>query len=268
MAATTPLIKRPFCRASDCLAFIGLEQVGETASVCKAPWNVAVKRSIAPKLVADALLRIEDKNWHADAIAYGLHDWRKVGVAGDEDEAVGAPLVCVSEHCRGDVHVRHLLRYAKHFDASVFASLVAGSTWFACGGKKFALFTIMPFDDFHEWTAGESVEILVLSLGASMLWGFVDYARSKIPDGDNCMVRIKEFGGERLKIEPLVGSASKLPVIKIAPVYVNDRAFHSPPLKVQGPGTRPALRRLPESRRVKNPVIGGSAYYTKFLDAA
>ena len=178
MAATTPLIKRPFCRASDCLAFIGLEQVGETASVCKAPWNVAVKRSIAPKLVADALLRIEDKNWHADAIAYGLHDWRKVGVAGDEDEAVGAPLVCVSEHCRGDVHVRHLLRYAKHFDASVFASLVAGSTWFACGGKK-------------------------------------------------------------------------------------DRAFHSPPLKVQGPDTRPALRRLPESRRVKNPVIGGGAHYTK-----
>jgi hypothetical protein len=29
-------------------------------------------------------------------------------------------------------------------------------------------------------------------------------------------------------------------------------------LKVQEPGSLPALRRLPESRRVKRPVIGGT----------
>ena len=250
------------------MSLVGHERIRKSASVGKFLRNVAVERRIAPKFVADALLRIEDKNRHADAIAHSLHDRREIGVAGYEGEAVGAPLVCVLEHGSSDVHVGHLFCYAKHLDASVFASLVAGSTWFACWGKKFALFAIMPFDDLHERTAGKGVEVLALSLGASMAWGFVDYARSEVPDGNNCMILIKEFGGERFKIEPLVVSTSKLPVIKITPVYVNYRSFHSSPTKVQEPSTRSALRRLPEGRRVKNPVIGGSAYYTKFLVAA
>ena len=46
-------------------------------------------------------------------------------------------------------------------------------------------------------------------------------------------------------------------VVEVAPADVNDCAFHPLLLKVQGPSLRPALRRLPEGRRVKNPVIGG-----------
>ena len=58
-------------------------------------------------------------------------------------------------------------------------------------------------------------------------------------------------------LRPFVGGTAKLSVVEVAPVDVNDCAFHPLLLKVQGPSLRPALRRLPEGRRVKNPVIGG-----------
>ena len=71
------------------------------------------------------------------------------------------------------------------------------------------------------------------------------------------MVWIEKFGRECLEVKPLVGGTAKLSLVEVAPVDVNDCAFHPLLLKVQGPSLRPALRRLPEGRRVKNPVIGG-----------
>ena len=272
MTASTLLtnlpVERPFCRATDCLSFVCRERIGKTATLRKVLRNVAVERSIASKFVADALLRIEDKDGDVDAIAYGFHYRRKIGIAGDEDEAVGASLVCVAEHSGGNVHVRQLLCYAKHLDAPIVTLRFAGETWFAGGNEEFALLPIISFYYFNVWTAGKGIKVFGLPLGTAVVWGFIDYARSEVSYGGNCVVGVEKLGGERLKVEPLVCRATKLPVVKIASVYVNNRVFHLPSLKVQEPDLRPALRRLPEGWRVKNPVIGGTRNYTTFLVAA
>jgi len=54
------------------------------------------------------------------------------------------------EELRRAVHVRHLLGDAKHLDASVGPSFIAGSAGFADGGEEFGLFSIAAFDDFDE----------------------------------------------------------------------------------------------------------------------
>jgi len=120
-----------------------------------------------------------------------------------------------------------------------------------------------PLDNFYSRAVGKRVEILALPLGVELVGGSVDYARCEILDGGDGMVLIEQFGGERFKVEPLVCRTTKLSVIEIAAVDVNDCVFHSPLLKVQEPDLRPALRRLPESRRVKRPVIGGTRNYSK-----
>ena len=261
-------VERPFRWTADCLAFVCLERIGKSATLRKTLRNVAIECRIAPKFVADALLRIEDKDRGVDAIAYGFHYWRKIGIAGNEDEAVGASLVCVAEHCGGNVHIRQLFRYAKHLNSPIVALRLAGATWFASWNEEFALFPIIPFDNFNAWSVGKSINVFGLPLGTKVVRGLVDYARSEVSYGGNFVVWVEKLGGERLKVEPLVCRATKLPVVKIASVYVNDRIFHSPSLKVQEPDLRPAPRRLPESRRVKNPVIGGTGNYTTFLAAA
>jgi len=66
-----------------------------------------------------------------------------------------------------------------------------------------------------------------------------------------------------MQVKPLVRSATELSVVEIAGVNVDYGVFHSQLLKVQEPGLRPAPRRLPESRRVKRPVIGGVGKFSK-----
>ena len=246
----------------------GHERIGESASCGETRRDVAVERRVAAEFVADALLGIEHKNGNPDVVANGFHDGRKIGIAREEDKAVGASFVCVAKHCVRDVHIRHLLRDAKHLDATIGASLVAGSAGFTDRGKKFGLFAIAAFDDLDERPVGKCVEILPLPLGMALVGGFVDYARREVFDGDYGMVWIEQFGGERLKVKPFVGGASELSVVEVAGIDVDDRVFHSLLLKVQEPGLRPALRRLPESRRVKRPVIGGVGKYSKSLVAA
>ena len=120
-----------------------------------------------------------------------------------------------------------------------------------------------PLDNFYSRAVGKRVEILALPLGVELVGSFVDYARGEILDGGDGMVFIEQFGGERFKVKPLVGRAAKLSVIEISAVDIDDCVFHSLLLKVQEPDLRPALRRLPESRRVKRPVIGGIEDYSK-----
>lgn len=242
----------------------GHKRIGKSASCGETRWDVAVERRVAAEFVADALLRVEHKNGNPDVVANSFHDGRKIGIARDEDKAVGASFVCVAKHCVRDVHIRHLLRDAKHLYATIGASLVAGSAGFADRGKKFGLFAVAAFDDLDERPIGKCVEILTLPLGMALVGGFVDYARREVFDGDYGVVWIEQLGGERLN----VGYASELSVVEVAGIDVDDRVFHSLLLKVQEPGLRPALRRLPESRRVKRPVIGGGWKHSKSRWAA
>ena len=92
----------------------------------------------------------------------------------------------------------------------------------------------------------------------------VDYARRKVLDGGNYVVLAEKFFRELFKVKPLVDTATELSIVEMASVDVDYYCFHSQPLKVQGPESLPAPRRLPESRRVKRPVIGGTWYCTKF----
>ena len=262
------LLRHPCRRAAYRAPIYGCERIGKTAS-CGETWrDVAVECRVAAEFVADALLRVEHKNGNSDVVANGFHDGCQIGIARDEDKAVGTSFVCVAKHRVRDVHVRHLLRDAKHLDATIGASLVAGSAGLTDRGKKFGLFAIAAFDDLDERPVGKCVEILPLPLGMALVGGFVDYARREVLDGNDRVVWIEQLGGECLKVKPFVGGASELSVVEVACVDVDDRVFHSLLLKVQEPGLRPALRRLPESRRVKRPVIGGVRKYSKSLVAA
>ena len=253
----------PCRRALDGSAVCCHERIGQTAACGKALRDVAVKGCVAAKFVADARLRVKDEDRNPYMVADCLHYRCEIGVARDENKAVGASFVSVAQHCISDVHVRHFFRDAKHLDSAVGPSFAAGRAGFTNRGEEFGLFAIAAFDDFDERAIGKRFEILLLSLGVVLARGFVDYARREVLDGDDDMVWFEELGGESLKVKPLVGRSAKLSVVEVAGVDVDDCAFHFFLLKVQEPGLRPAPRRLPESRRVKRPVIGGSWKFTK-----
>ena len=254
----------PRRRAANCAAVARFKRIRKSAPVRRTLRDVAVKRRISPKLVADASLRVEHKNGDSDVVSDGFHYGREIGVARNEDKAFGAPFVCVAKHRIRDVHVGHLLRNATNLDATVGPFPVTGRAWLLDWGEEFGLFAVTAFYDFDKWASGECGKVLALPLGMALVGGFVDYARCEILDGGNGVVGIEKFGGECLKVKPFVGGAAKLPIVEIAAVDVDDCVFHLLVLKVQEPGSRPALRRLPESRRDKRPVIGGTWYCTKF----
>lgn len=249
--------RKPCRRAADRAPICGRERIGESASLGKTRRNVAVECRVAAEFVADAFLGVEHKDGNPDVVANGFHDGCEISVAGDEDKAVGASFVCVAQHRVGDVHVRHLLSDAKHLDASVGPSFIAGSAGFADGGEEFGLFSIAAFDNFDERSVCKRDEVLSLPLCMALVNRFVDYARREVLDGDEGMIGIEKLRREFFKVKPLIRSAAELSVVEIAGVNVDYRVFHSQLLKVQEPGLRPAPRRLPESRRVKRPVIGG-----------
>jgi len=254
----------PRRRAANCASLAGLKRIGHPTPVRKALWNVAIKRRIASKLVADAPLRVENKNRDSNVVSDCFHYGCEISVARNENEAVSLSFVCVTEHCIRDVHIGHLFRDAPNFDASVVSFPVAGRAWLVDWREEFGLFTVSTFYDFDQWTIGKCGKVLALPLCMALVGGSVNYARCEIFYGCNCVVGIKKFCGERSEVKPFVGRATELSIVKIAAVNVNDCAFHLSFLEVQEPGLLPAPRRLPESRRVKRPVIGGNWYCTKF----
>ena len=255
--------RHPCRRAVDGTAIARPKRIRKSASITKARWNVLVERRISPKFVADASLRVEDKNRNLYVIADSLHYRSEIGVARNEDKRFCASFIRIAKYCICDVNIRHLLHDAAHLYASIVPFSVAGHAGFTDGGEEFGLFAVATFDDFDARAIGKCVEILPLPLGMTLVGGLVDYARRKVLDGGNYMVLAEKFFRELFKVKPLVDTATELSIVEIASVDVDYCCFHSQPLKVQGPESLPAPRRLPESRRVKRPVIGGSAHYTK-----
>ena len=255
--------ERPRRGTADCTAIARFKRIRESASITKARRNVLVERRISPKLVADASLGVEDKNRNLDVIADSLHYGGEIGVARNENKRFGVSFIRIAKHCICDVHIRHLLHDTAHLYASIVPFSVAGYAGFADGGEEFGLFAIAAFDDFDTRASGKCVEILPLPLGMALVGGLVDYARRKVLDGGNYVVWTEKFLSELFKVKPLVVTATELSIVEIASVDVDYCCFHSQLLKVQGPESLPAPRRLPESRRVKRPVIGGDVNYIK-----
>ena len=239
--------------------FCCLERFRKAASFGESLRNVAVECRVAAEFVADAGLRVEDKHWNLDSVTDNLHYRCDIGITGNKRKAVRAMLVCIAEHVGGNVHIRHLFRNPKDLDAAVNSPVAAGTAWFAGWQEQFQLLAVSPFDYLHEWLMGQGVKILVLPFRMTMVCCFVDDARCEILDCDNLMILAMKFAGKCQKVKPFVGSPSKLPVIEIGAIYVNDRLFHARSLKVQEPDFRPAPRRLPESWRVKMNLSRGSS---------
>lgn len=202
------------------------ERIGQTAACGKALRDVAVKGCVAAKFVADARLRVEDKDWNPYMVADGLHYRCEIGVAGDENKAVGASFVSVAQHCISDVHVCHLFRDTKYLDAAIGPSFAAGRARLADRREKLGLFAVAAFDDFDERAIGKRFEILFLPLGVVLVRGFVDYARREVLDGDDNMVWFEKFGGEGLKIKPFVVGTAKLSIVEVTGIDVDDCVFH------------------------------------------
>ena len=254
---------RPCRRTADCTAIARFKRVREPTSVTKAHRNVLVERRISPKFVADAPLRVKDKDRNLDVIADGLHYGSEISVARNKNERFGASFIRIAKHSICDVYIRHLLRDTAYLYAPIIALSVARYAGFADGGEEFGLFAVATFDDFDARAVGKCVEILPLPLGTTLIDGLVDYARCKVFDGVDDVIWTEKFFRELFKVKPLVDTATELSVIEVASVNVDYCFFHSQTLKVQGPESLPAPRRLPESRRVKRPVIGGTWNYTK-----
>ena len=216
----------PCHRTLDGSAVCCHERIGQTAACGKALRDVTVKGCVAAKFVADAHLRVEDKDRNPYMVTDGLHYGCEIGVARDENKAVGASFVSIAQHCISDVYICHLFRDTKHLDATVAPSFAAGRTGFTDRGEKFGLFAIAAFDDFDERTIGKRFEILFLPLGVVLVRGFVDYARREVLDGDDNMVWFEKFGGEGLKIKPFVVGTAKLSIVEVTGIDVDDCVFH------------------------------------------
>ena len=250
---------RPCGRAGYCAPFRRPERFGKSASFGETLRNVAVERRVAAKFVADAGLRIEDKHRDLDSVADDFHHRCDIGIAGNKRKAVRTMLVCIAEHVGGNVHIRHLFRNPKDLYTAISSPVATGTAWLAGGQEQFQLFTVSPFNYLHERLMGQGVKVLVLPFRMPMVFRFVDDARCEILDCDNLMILTMKLAGKCQKVKPFVGSPSKLAVVEIGAIYVNDCLFHTRSSKVQEPDLRPAPRRLPESWRVKVNLLSGSA---------
>ena len=250
---------RPCGRAGYRAPLFRLERFRKAASFGESLLNVAVERRVSAKFIADAGLRVEDENRDLNSIADNLYYRCDIGIARNKRKAVRTMFVGIAEHVGGDVHIRHLFRNPKDLYAAINSPVSAGATWFAGGQEQFQLFAVSSFDHLHERLMSKGIKVFVLPFRMMMICCFVDDARCETLDCDNFMILPMKFSGKRQKVKPLVGSPSKLPVIEIGAIYVNDSLFHTHSPKVQEPDLRPAPRRLPESWRVKKNLFRGSA---------
>ena len=270
MTASTLLtnlpVERPFRWATDCLSFVCRERIGKTATLRKSLRNVAVERSIAPKFVADALLWIEDNDGMSSRIPYYAECRSEIGVPGDEYKRVRPVLISVLQQlcCHVDVCQFFGCPYAANI--SWMSNETAGFAWALYGLKSLNSNSIVAFK--HLYSLGrKSIKISGLSFGSVAAVCLVYHARCEILDRVNSILGQKKLLCKGFDIEPFIWSPAKHPIVQVASVDIDYRSlqFH---IKMLGLRRTEAPRRLPESRRVKNPVIGGIGNYTTFLVAA
>ena len=257
------MLGKPCRRASYRAAICGRERIGKAASIGEAWRNVAVERSVTAKFVADASLRIEDKNGNYDVVANSPHYRCEIGISRDEDMAVGASFIRITEHSVCNVHIRHLLRDAKYLYATIVPSPITGSTWFIDRREEFGLFAVTALNDFNEWAICKRIEILPLSLGMALVMGFVDYTRREVLDGNDGMVGIEKFGGKHFKVKPFVGGTTELSIVEVAGIDVDDRVFHVFPQKCKSRARARLCAASPKVGGLNAPSLGASGSLAK-----
>ena len=247
--------RKPCRRTADCTAINGHERVGQTASFGKTRRNVAVERRVAAEFVADMGLRIEyDYGFHC-RIPYYAEGWREVGIARNEHKCVSSVFVGVFQHFGCKIDVCQLFRYPCASDEPLALDERAGLAGVLRSFKAFYAHSVVSLN-YRYALARQCVNVFILSIRPVVVASGVYHPRSEIFDRLDLVFGNEEFLGECAEIKPLVRSMTEQPVVQVTPVNIHDCPLvcHK---KVLGSWRTRTPRRLPESRRVKRPVIGG-----------
>ena len=242
------------------------ERIGQSASPGEARRDVAVERRVAAEFVADTGLWVEYDYGLYRRIPYYAEGWREVGIARDEYECIGPVFVGVFHHFRCQIDVCQLFGYPCASDEPLALDERAGLAGVLRSFKTFYAPPVVSLNHKHA-LARQGINVFVLSIRSVVIASGVNHSRCEVFDRLDLVFGNEEFLGECAEIKPLVRSMTELPVVQVTSVNI-----HNCPLvrhkKVLGSWRTRTPRRLPESRRVKRPVIGGIGKFSKIRTAA
>ena len=228
--------------------------------------NVAVKCRVAAEFVADTGLRIEyDYGLHC-RIPYYAEGWREVGIARDEYECIGPVFIGVFHHFCCQIDVCQLFGYPCAADVPLALDERTGLAGVLRGLETFYAPSVVSLNHKHA-LGGQGINVFVLPIRSVLIATGVDYSRREVLDGLDMVFGKEELFRECAEIKPLVRSVTEQPVVQVTSVNIHDCPLvcHK---KVLGSWRTRTPRRLPESRRVKRPVIGGVGKYIKSRSSA
>lgn len=186
------LRRHPCRRATNYATICSCERIGQTASVCKTRWDVAVERRTATELVADMRLRIEDDYGLSCRISYYAECGREIGIARNKHKRISLVLIGILQHFRCHIDICQLFgnscttNIALAFDENTALAGVLRSF------KAFYSHSVVALN--HRYAlARQRINVFILS-GCSMLIATgVNYSRCEILNRFDLV-----FGDEKL----------------------------------------------------------------------